>query len=101
MTSFAFASVNMCRRNAVLHALLATNTTDDILFIQEPWFSTVGTAHCDSAIKGKDVLGGAASPKWMLAYPYFTDTQRVKVMTYVRTHDRSNPFCKNYIKHII
>jgi hypothetical protein len=101
MTSFAFASVNMRRRNAAMHTLLATNLTDDILFIQEPWFSTVGTARCDSAINGKDVLGRAASLKWTLAYPYFTDTQCAKVMTYIRTHNRSNPFRKNYIKHII
>jgi hypothetical protein len=101
MISFTFASVNMRRRNAAMHALLSTNLTDDILFIQEPWFSMVRTAHCDSAINGKDVLGGAASPKWTLAYPYFTDTQHAKVMTYVCTHDHSNPFRKNYVKHII
>jgi hypothetical protein len=81
MTSFSFVMINMRRHNAVMHALLATNTTDDILFIQEPWFSQVGTAHCDSAINGKDILGGAASPKWMLAYPYFSETQCTKVMT--------------------
>jgi hypothetical protein len=102
MSSFSFGSVNMRRRNAAMHALLATNTTDDILFIQEPWFSTVGTARCDSAISnGKDVLGGAASPKWTLSYPYFTDQQRAKVMTYIHIHDRSSPFCKSFVKHIV
>jgi hypothetical protein len=44
MPSFAFASINMRHCNAAMHVLLATNNTDDILFIQEPWFSTVGTA---------------------------------------------------------
>jgi hypothetical protein len=57
-----------------MHALLATNIDNDILFIQEPWFSTVGMARCDSAINGKDVLGGAASPKWTLAYCYGRST---------------------------
>jgi hypothetical protein len=58
-------------------------------------------ARCDSAINGKDVLGGAASPKWTLAYPFFSPNQRAKVMTYVRTHDRSSPFRKSYIKHVV
>jgi hypothetical protein len=84
-----------------MHALLATNDSDDILFIQEPWFGAIGTARCDVSIKGKEVLGGAASPKWTLAYPHFTNSQRAKVMTYVRTHDRSSPFKKSYVKHII
>jgi hypothetical protein len=101
MHSFSFASINMRRHNAAMHALLATNISDDILFIQEPWFSTIGTARCDSAINGKDVLGGAANPKWTLAYPFFTDTQRAKVMTYIRIHDGSSPFRKSFIKHII
>jgi hypothetical protein len=47
------------------------------------------------------MLGGAASPKWTLAYPYFTPTQRAKVMTYVRIHDRSSPFWKSFVKHIV
>jgi hypothetical protein len=101
MINFSFATVNMRRRNAAMHALLATNASDDILFIQEPWFGTIGTARCDVSIKGKEVLGGAASPKWTLAYPYFTTTQRAKVMTYVRTHDRSSPFRKSFVKHIV
>jgi hypothetical protein len=84
-----------------MHALLATNTNDDILFIQEPWFSTVGTACCDLAINGKDILGGVTNPKWMLAYPFFSTDQRAKVMTYVRIHDRSSPFRKSFVKHIL
>jgi hypothetical protein len=101
MINFSFATVNMRCRNAAMHALLATNTSDDILFIQEPWFSTIGTSRCDVSIKGKEVLWGAASLKWTLAYPYFTTTQRAKVMTYVRTHDRSSPFRKSFVKHIV
>jgi hypothetical protein len=101
MISFSFATINMRRRNAAMHALLATNSLDDILFIQEPWFGAIGTARCDASIKGKEVLGGAASPKWMLAYPYFSNTQRAKVMTYVRTHDRSSPFRKSFVKHTV
>jgi hypothetical protein len=73
--------------NAAMHALLANNSIDDILFIQEPWFNPVGTASCDSAINGKDVMGGAASLKWALSYPYFSTTQRAKVMTYIHSHD--------------
>jgi hypothetical protein len=44
MISFSFATINMRRRNATMHVLLATNTEDDILFIQEPWFGAIGTA---------------------------------------------------------
>jgi hypothetical protein len=101
MHSFSFATINMHCCNAAMHALLATNIDNDILFIQEPWFSTVGMARCDSAINGKDVLGGAASPKWTLAYPFFSLDKRAKVMTYVQIHDCSSLFHKSFVKHII
>jgi hypothetical protein len=47
-----------------MHALLNDNSEEDVLFVQEPWFNPVGTARCDSMYQGKDVLGGAAHPKW-------------------------------------
>src|ERR1700677_1606878 len=96
----SFASVNMRRRNAAMHVLLNTNSEDDVLFVQEPWFHPVGTARADAEINGKDELGGAAHPKWVLAYPYFSSIQRAKVMTYVRIHDRDHEFRKNHCRHI-
>jgi hypothetical protein len=44
MHKFSIGSVNMWRRNATMHVLLATNVEDDILLVQEPWFNPVGTA---------------------------------------------------------
>jgi hypothetical protein len=84
-----------------MHALLNDNQGEDVLFVQEPWFNPVGTARCDTMYQGKDVLGGAAHPKWRLAYPSFTNGQRAKVMTYVRTHDRSLIFRKNHCQMIV
>jgi hypothetical protein len=101
MHKFSFASVNMRRRNAAMHVLLNDNGEDNILFVQEPWFNPVGTVHCDMMIQGKDVLGGAANPKWLLAYPSFTNGQRAKVMTYMRIHDRSHTFHKNHCQMIV
>jgi hypothetical protein len=91
MHNFNFASVNMRRRNAPMHAILNSNKTDDILFIQEPWFNRIGVARSDDQREGRDVLGGAANPSWLLAYPHFTPDKRAKVMTYVRIHDRDHP----------
>ena len=45
-----------------MHALLNTNTTDDILFVQEPWFGRIGTARDDRLREGREVLGGAVTP---------------------------------------
>jgi hypothetical protein len=101
MHKFSFASVNMRRRNAAMHTLLNDNEGEDVLFVQEPWFNPVGTARCDTMYQGKDVLGGAAHPKWRLAYPSFTNGQRAKVMTYVRLHDRSLIFRKNHCQMIV
>jgi hypothetical protein len=101
MRKFSFALVNMRRRNAAMHALLNDNSEEDVLFVQEPWFNPVGTARCDTMYQGKDVLGGAAHPKWRLAYPSFTNGQRAKVMTYVRIHDRSFIFRKNHCQMIV
>jgi hypothetical protein len=101
MRKFSFASVNMRRRNAAMHALLNDNEGEDVLFVQEPWFNPVGTVRCDMMYQGKDILGGAAHPKWRLAYPSFTNGQRAKVMTYVRIHDRSLIFRKNHCQMIV
>jgi hypothetical protein len=84
-----------------MHTLLNDNNEDDLLCIQEPWFNPVGTAQCDNMIQGKDVLGGAANPKWRLAYPSFTNGQRAKVMTYIRLHNHFSKFKPNYCQLIV
>ena len=81
-----------------MHALLNTNTSDDILFIQEPWFGRIGTARDDKMREGREVLGGAGHPSWQLLYPHYTNDECAKVMTYIRTHDRDHIFKKNYLK---
>jgi hypothetical protein len=101
MCKFSFASVNMRRHNAAMHTLLNDNGEEDVLFVQELWFNPVGTARCDTMYQGKDVLGGAAHPKWRLAYPSFTNGQRAKVMTYTRIHDRTHLFRKNHCQMIV
>jgi hypothetical protein len=84
-----------------MHALLNDNKEEDVLFVQEPWFNPVGTARCDTMHQGKDVLGGAAKPRWRLAYPSITNGQRAKVMTYARIHDCTHIFCKNHCQMIV
>ena len=90
MDRVAILAVNMRRRNAATHALLETNSTDDILCSQEPWFSRIGVTRADDAREGRDVLGGAAHPNWTIHYPYFTTSQRAKVMTYTRKFTRTH-----------
>jgi hypothetical protein len=82
-----------------MHTLLNSNKSDDILFIQEPWFNRIGVARSDDCREGRDVLGGAANPSWLLAYPFFQPDKRAKVMTYVCIHDWDHPFKKNYCRH--
>jgi hypothetical protein len=82
-----------------MHTILNSNKTDNILFIQEPWFNRIGVARSDDQREGRDVLGGAANPSWLLAYPHFTPDKRAKVMTYVCIHDRDHPFKKNFCRH--
>jgi hypothetical protein len=84
-----------------MHTLLNDNNEDDLLCVQEPWFNPVGTARCDNMIQGKDVLGGAANPKWRLTYPSFTNGQRAKVMTYIHLHDRYSKFKPNLCQLIV
>jgi hypothetical protein len=67
-----------------MHSLLETNTEDDVLFVQEPWFDRIGVERSDRAKDGVDVHGGANHPDWELFYPYFTHDKRAKVMTYKR-----------------
>jgi hypothetical protein len=101
MHKFSFASVNMRRHNAAMHVLLNDNGEDDLLCIQEPWFNPVGMARCDDKINGKDVLGGAANPRWRLAYPSVTNGQWAKVMTYIRLHDRVAKFKPSFCQMIV
>jgi hypothetical protein len=84
MFKVAILSVNMRRRNDLMHALLETNVTDDIVCVQEPWFGHIGVTRDDEEREGREVLGGAAHPNWILHYPYFTSNQRAKVSIYVR-----------------
>jgi hypothetical protein len=85
------ASVNMRKRNATTHALLNSNTTDNLILIQEPWFDKIGTARKDNEQQGVDVLGGVASPAWEILYPSFKGKQRPKVMAYARKHNPGAP----------
>jgi endonuclease/exonuclease/phosphatase family metal-dependent hydrolase len=84
MSRHSFLSVNMRRRNAAMHSLLETNTLDDVLFVQEPWFSRIGVERSDKEREGIDVLGGAKHPDWDLFYPQYDTNKRAKVMTYRR-----------------
>jgi hypothetical protein len=84
-----------------MHALLNNNGEDDLLCVQEPWFNPVGTARCDNKIQGKDVLEGAANPRWRLTYPSITNSQRAKVMTYIRLHDRVAKFKPSFCQMIV
>jgi hypothetical protein len=83
-TPINIASVNMRKRNAVMHALLHSSPTDHIILIQEPWFDKIGTARKDTARDGVDVLGGVASPGWEAHYPATPEGSRAKVMAYSR-----------------
>ena len=78
------ASVNMQKRNTVIHALLNSNDSAYLILIQEPWFNQIGTARKDNARQGVDILGGVASPKWELVYSGLSEEQTPKVMIYIR-----------------
>ena len=84
------ASVNMRKRNPVTHALLNSDKGTNILLIQEPWYSKIGTARKDNAKHGVDVQGGVSSPEWEIVYPGLTEGQRPKVMTYARKNSPQN-----------
>ena len=85
LTKFSLASVNMGRHNTSTHSLLNANTTDHIIFMQEPWFSGIGTARSNNQREGVDILGAAANPKWEIIYPASCKQgERIKVVTYLR-----------------
>lgn len=83
MSSYAFGSINMRKHNEATHVLLNNNHTDNILFVQEPWFRQIRTKRSDNEAQGKEVIGGAANPKWTLHYPHFIFPKQAKVMTYI------------------
>lgn len=83
-TPINIASVNMRRRNAVTHALLHSSPVDQVILIQEPWYSQIGTTRKDDARDGAAVLGGVNSPGWELHYPATTENKQAKVMAYTR-----------------
>jgi hypothetical protein len=93
MSRHSFLSANMRCRNTAMHSLLETNTVDDILFVQEPWFDRIRVERSDREREGVDVLGGAKHPDWDLFYPQYNTNQRAKVMTYrhKQVNNRLNP----------
>ena len=90
MIKYNILSANMRRMNAAMHALLHTNTNDNILAVQESWFGRVGVARDDRSREGKDSFGGAAHPEWTIHYPYYTNAKRTKVTTYTRKFSRTH-----------
>ena len=98
MSYFNISTVNMRRRNAMMHTILNSNLEDDILFIQEPWFGNIGVARDDALREGREVYGGVGNPKWNAYYPYFTNGLRAKVMTYARIHDIDKPFKRHLLR---
>jgi hypothetical protein len=76
--------VNMCHHNAASHSLLNTNTTADVIMVQEPWYNRIGMTHSDSDPEGVDILGGVSNPKWDCIYPKTNCGERCKVMAYHR-----------------
>ena len=94
MTSRPILSVNMRKRNAMMHVLLETNVTDDLLCVQEPWFGPIGVNRSDREYEGVDVLGGAAHPNWDIHYPFFTSDERAKVLIYSRKFERGSRHSK-------
>ena len=91
----------MQQQNAAMHALLNTNASDFLLAVQEPWFDKIGTNHKDDNQEGVDVLGGAKHPNWDIHYPYTTNQQRAKVITYTRRFANTRGVQKTPVKVII
>lgn len=78
-----------------MHSLLATNKTDDLICVMEPFFSCVGVMCADDKQDGQDILGRAAHPNWDLHYPFLHREQCAKVMVYARKfhHDCRHARC--------
>ena len=72
-----------------MHSLLATNETDDMICVTEPWFSRIGVTRADDERNGKDVLGRAAHPNWDIHYHYFCGDLREEIQS--RPPPRSPP----------
>ena len=81
--------VNMCKHNAVTHALLNSIKDTHLILLQEPWFNKIGTARSDNAREGIDVLDGVANPAWKLLYPASDKDNPPKVMAYVRKQNQN------------
>ena len=82
MSVHLILAANMRQCNFAMHSMLATNSTDDVLYVQELWFDRVGVQHNNTEWDGVNTLGGVAHPNWDIHYPYVTNDQHVKVMMY-------------------
>ena len=101
MSTQPILSVNMRRCNAAMHALLNTNASDFLLAVQEPWFDKIGINRKDNKREGVDILGGAKHPNWDIHYPYTTNQQRAKVITYTRRFTNTRGSRRNPVKVVI
>ena len=91
----------MRRRNAAMHALLNTNASDFLLAVQEPWFDKIGVNRKDDKREGVDISGGAKHPNWDIHYPYITNKQRAKVITYTRRFENTRGGKRTPVKVIV
>src|ERR1700730_1411432 len=83
---FKIVSVNVRRSNERTHAILESNLSD-IIMIQEPWYSRVGTSRLDVSAEGNPTKGFVSHNAWNVVSPHTPTTNpedHPKVVTYVR-----------------
>ena len=91
-------TVNLHRRNPLVHSLLQTCSAD-IVFIQEPWVGAVHTAQSDSDPLGVTIPGAVHNNMWHAFLPKAFATDTCKVVAYVRERLLSSILVTNLLDH--
>ena len=95
-------SQNIWKNNLIVNTVLEVNSNFDIIFIQEPFWSTIRFIPSSSNCEGESLVGVANHPNW-LTFTRVSDSAddfpRVVIYVNIRLSSLRFSLCKDVINH--
>ena len=93
-------SQNICKNSLLINTILEVNSSFNIIFIQEPSWSTICSIPSSSNCEGDTLVDVVNYPTWLtFIKSNTTEMDYLRVITYINT--RLSSFCFSFCKDII
>jgi len=95
-------SQNIWKNNLIVNTVLEVNSNFDIIFIQEPFWSTIWFISSSSNYKEEQLVRVANHPNWLIftrASDSANDFPRIVIYVNIRLSSLRFSLCKDVINH--